>query len=99
VLALAKSKGLMVGAAPETFLGAGMQTCRKVIDDGWIGTPISATANMMSYGTETWHTSPEFYYKEGAGPMLDMGPYYLTALVSLLGPISRTSCFSRIGQK
>lgn len=98
-LDLAKSMGLMVGAAPETFLGAGMQTCRKIIDDGWIGRPISATANMISYGTETWHASPEFYYKEGAGPMLDMGPYYLTALVSLLGPISRTSCFSSIGHK
>lgn len=98
-LELAKSKGLMVGAAPETFLGAGLQTCRKVIDEGWIGTPISATANMISHGTETWHASPEFYYKDGAGPMLDMGPYYLTALVSLLGPISRTSCFSSIGNK
>ena len=99
ILALAKGKGLMVGAAPETFLGAGLQTCRKAIDEGWAGTPISTTANMISYGTETWHASPEFYYKEGAGPMLDMGPYYLTALVSLLGPISRTSCFSRIGAK
>ena len=99
ILDLAKSKGLMVGAAPETFLGAGLQTCRKIIDDGWIGTPISATANMISHGPETWHASPEFYYKEGAGPMLDMGPYYLTAMVSLLGPISRTSCFSRIGSK
>lgn len=99
ILELAKSKGLMVGAAPDTFLGAGLQTCRKVIDDGWIGTPISATANMVSYGIETWHTAPEFYYKEGAGPMLDMGPYYITALVSLLGPITRTACFSRIGNK
>ncbi|MDD4112960.1 MAG: Gfo/Idh/MocA family oxidoreductase, partial [Herbinix sp.] len=99
VLELAKSKGLMVGAAPETFLGAGLQTCRKIIDDGWIGVPISATANMISFGVETWHANPEFYYKEGAGPMLDMGPYYLTALVSLLGPISRTSCFSRIGNE
>lgn len=98
-LELAKSKGLMVGAAPETFLGAGLQTCRKIIDDGWIGSPISATANMISHGAETWHPSPEFFYKEGAGPMLDLGPYYLTALVSLLGPISRTSCFSRIGRK
>lgn len=98
-LELAKVKGLMVGAAPESFLGAGLQTCRKVIDDGWIGTPVSATANMISYGHETWHTSPEFYYKEGGGPMLDMGPYYLTSLVSLLGPITRTSCFASIGNK
>ncbi|CRZ33278.1 putative dehydrogenase [Herbinix hemicellulosilytica] len=99
VISLAKSKGLMIGAAPETFLGAGLQTCRKVIDDGWIGTPISATANMISYGIETWHTSPEFFYKKGAGPMLDMGPYYITALVSLLGPIKRTACFANIGRK
>lgn len=98
-LDLAKSKGLMVGAAPENFLGAGLQTCRKVIDEGWIGTPISATANMISYGVETWHASPEFYYKEGGGPMLDMGPYYITALVSLLGPISKTACFSKTGNK
>lgn len=98
-LDLAKRKGLMVGAAPDTFLGAGLQTCRKVIDDGWIGTPIAATANMISYGMETWHASPEFYYKQGGGPMLDMGPYYLTALVSLLGPIDRTACFSKMGYK
>jgi predicted dehydrogenase len=89
----------MVGCAPETFLGAGLQTCRKIIDDGWIGTPISATANMISYGTETWHSSPEFFYKKGSGPMLDMGPYYITALVSLLGPISKTACFASIGNK
>lgn len=98
-LELAKSKGLMVGAAPENFLGAGLQTCRRVIDEGWIGIPISATANMISHGVETWHASPEFYYKEGGGPMLDMGPYYITALVSLLGPITRTACFSKIGNK
>lgn len=96
---LAKSKGLMIGCAPETFMGAGLQTCRKVIDEGWIGKPISATANMISYGTETWHSSPEFYYKKGSGPMMDMGPYYLTALVSLLGPIRRTACFSSIGNQ
>ncbi|WMJ87257.1 Gfo/Idh/MocA family protein [Anaerocolumna sp. MB42-C2] len=98
-LELAKSKGLLVGCAPETFLGAGLQTCRKVLDEGWIGTPVSATANMMSYGYETWHSSPEYYYKKGSGPMLDMGPYYLTALVSLLGPISKTACFHGIGNK
>ncbi|HKL98820.1 MAG TPA: Gfo/Idh/MocA family oxidoreductase [Mobilitalea sp.] len=96
-LDLAKRKGLMVGGAPETFLGAGLQTCRKVIDEGWIGKPVMVTANMTSHGTETWHAAPEFYYKKGAGPMLDMGPYYLTALVALLGPITSTACFTSIG--
>lgn len=97
IMELAKKKGLMVGCAPETFLGAGLQTCRKAIDEGWIGKPVMVTANMMSYGTETWHASPEFYYKKGAGPMFDMGPYYLTALVALLGPIRATAGFSSIG--
>lgn len=91
----AHEKGLLLGCAPDTFMGAGLQTCRKVIEDGWIGTPIGATANLVGHGHETWHPAPEFYYKEGAGPMLDMGPYYITALVSLLGPISKVSCFAK----
>lgn len=98
VIGLARQKGLMLGCAPETFMGAGLQTCRKVLDDGWIGKPIAATANMTSFGPETWHASPEFYYKKGAGPMLDMGPYYVTALVSLLGPVTRTACFTDAGR-
>lgn len=97
ILDLAKRNGCMVGCAPETFLGAGLQTCRKALDEGWIGKPVMFTANMTSYGTETWHANPEFYYKKGAGPMLDMGPYYLTALVALFGPIARTASFSSIG--
>lgn len=91
LLALAVEKKLRVGGAPDTFLGAGIQTCIKLIDDGWIGKPIAATAFMMNRGPEHWHPSPEFYYKQGGGPMFDMGPYYLTALVSLLGPIARVS--------
>jgi len=91
----AQDKNLLLGCAPDTFLGAGLQTCRKVIDDGMIGEPVAATANFVCHGHETWHPAPEFYYKEGAGPMMDMGPYYLTALVSLLGPISRLNCFAR----
>lgn len=91
----AKGKGLLLGSAPDTFLGAGLQTCRKIIDDGWIGTPIGATANLVGHGHETWHPAPEFYYKAGGGPMLDMGPYYITALVSLLGPVQRVSCFAK----
>jgi len=85
--ALAKAKGLFMGSAPDTFLGAGLQTCRKLIDDGWIGEVVGATAFMLCGGHEGWHPDPAFYYKRGGGPMFDMGPYYLHALVSLLGPV------------
>jgi predicted dehydrogenase len=94
-LDLACSKGLMLGCSPDTFLGPGLQTCRKILDEGWIGEPVAATANLVSHGHETWHPAPEFYYKTGAGPMMDMGSYYLTALVSMLGPISKVSCFAK----
>ncbi|RCX16048.1 putative dehydrogenase [Anaerobacterium chartisolvens] len=92
---LAAAKGLLVGNAPDTFMGAGIQTCRKALDEGWIGKPLVVTANMVCHGHEAWHPAPEFYYKKGAGPMMDMGPYYITALVSLLGPIKRTMCFAK----
>ncbi|MFA9398875.1 MAG: Gfo/Idh/MocA family protein [Clostridiaceae bacterium] len=88
---IAKDKNLMIGCAPDTFLGGGLQTCRKLIDDGFIGTPVAATAFLTCHGHESWHPDPEFYYKFGGGPMFDMGPYYLTALVSLLGP-AKTVC-------
>lgn len=93
---LANEKGLRVGSAPDTFLGGGIQTCRKLIDDGEIGTPVAASAFMMGRGHESWHPSPEFYYKVGGGPMFDMGPYYLTALVSLMGPVKRVTGATRI---
>ena len=96
VLKLAQEKGLLVGGAPDTFLGAGIQTARKAIDDGWIGTPIAASACMLCRGHETWHPDPEFYYKEGGGPMFDMGPYYLTALINLLGPVKRVTASAKI---
>lgn len=92
----AKSKGLRVGSAPDTFLGGGHQTCRKLIDDGWIGEPVAATAFMLCPGHESWHPSPEFYYEVGGGPMFDMGPYYLTALINMLGPIKRITGSARI---
>jgi predicted dehydrogenase len=95
-LALAREKGLRVGSAPDTFLGGGLQTCRKLIDDGAIGEPVAAVAFMTGHGPEGWHPDPEFFYKPGAGPMFDMGPYYLTALVSLLGPIARVTGSARI---
>lgn len=91
VLSLAASKGRRIGSAPDTFLGGGIQTCRKLIDEGAIGLPIAATAFMIGRGPESWHPSPAFYYQKGGGPMMDMGPYYITALVNLLGPISRVS--------
>jgi predicted dehydrogenase len=92
----AAEKGVRIGCAPDTFLGAGIQTSRKLIDDGWIGTPVAATAVMMSSGPEHWHPSPEVFYQDGGGPMFDMGPYYITALVTLLGPISRVSGSAKI---
>jgi predicted dehydrogenase len=95
VLDTAKAKGLRVGGAPDTFLGGGIQTCRKLIEDGWVGRPVGATAFMLGAGHESWHPDPEFYYKAGGGPMFDMGPYYLTALVFLLGPINRIAGLTR----
>ena len=91
LIELASKKGLRIGCAPDTFLGAGLQTCRKLIDDGVIGRPLAATAFMLSAGAERWHPDPEFFYQIGGGPMFDMGPYYLTALVSLLGPVKRVA--------
>lgn len=84
---LAEEKGLYLGGAPDTYLGAGIQTCRRLIDAGFIGRPIAAHAHMKCHGHETWHPSPEFYYQNGGGPMMDMGPYYVTALVNLLGRV------------
>lgn len=91
LLQLADSKGVRVGCAPDTFLGAGYQTVRKVIDEGGIGKPTSFTAFMLCPGHESWHPNPFFYYEAGGGPMFDMGPYYLTALVHLFGPVKRVS--------
>ena len=89
LLRLARENGVLVGGAPDTFLGGGLQTGRKLLDDGAIGRPIAASATMFTRGHERWHPDPAFYYQPGAGPMFDMGPYYLTALVSLLGPVRR----------
>lgn len=89
VLAAATAAGVYVGCAPDTVLGTGIQTARRAIDDGLIGSPISATATMVTPGHERWHPNPDFYYVAGGGPLLDMGPYYVTALVTLLGPVTR----------
>ena len=96
ILETAAARGLRVGCAPDTFLGGGLQTCRKLIDDGEIGVPVAATAFMLCPGHESWHPNPDFYYQPGGGPMFDMGPYYLTALVTLLGPVKRVVGAARI---
>ncbi len=96
LLDLARERGLRVGGAPDTFLGGGLQTCRQVLDEGRIGTPVAATAFMLGHGPEGWHPNPDFFYQPGAGPMFDMGPYYLTALVTLLGPVRRVTGATRI---
>ncbi len=94
MLAAAQAAGRRIGSAPDTVLGIGLQTARRLIDDGQIGRPIAATAFMMSPGHEGWHPNPGFYYLRGGGPLLDMGVYYLTALVTLLGPIAEVSAMS-----
>lgn len=92
----ARQRGVYVGCAPDTFLGGGLQTCRELLEQGAIGEPVAATAFMMSHGPESWHPSPEFYYHVGGGPMFDMGPYYLTALIAMLGPVRRVTGSARI---
>jgi len=91
----ARARGLRLGAAPDTFLGGGLQTCRQLIDEGAIGEPVAATAFMLIPGHERWHPQPDFFYQPGGGPLFDMGPYYLTALVSLLGPVRRVTGSAR----
>ncbi len=91
----AAARGLRVGSAPDTVLGAGIQTCRALIEAGAIGEPIAASAFMTNRGHERWHPNPAFYYQPGAGPMFDMGPYYLSALVNLIGPIAQVSGMAR----
>jgi predicted dehydrogenase len=95
IIALAKSKGLKVGCAPDTFLGGRLQTCRKALDEGLIGEPTAAAAFVVSPGHEWHHPNPELFYKPGGGPLLDIEPYYLTALVSLLGPVKSCCGFSK----
>lgn len=96
--ALAKTHGLRVGAAPDTFLGGAHQTARAIVDQGRIGKITSGTAHVMGPGMEGWHPNPGFFFQPGAGPILDMGVYYLTNLVQLLGPIARVGAISATGR-
>ncbi|GLV60976.1 dehydrogenase [Dictyobacter sp. S3.2.2.5] len=96
LLEVGKGQNRRVGCAPDTFLGGGIQTCIQLINDGAIGEPIGATAFMLGHGPESWHADPSFFYQPGAGPMFDMGPYYLTALIAMLGPVRRVTGSARI---
>jgi predicted dehydrogenase len=99
IMAAAAEHGVQLGNAPDTFLGAGLQTARRVIEAGRIGTPISAKATFGYPGPDAWHPNPEFLFQKGGGPLLDMGPYYLTALVQLFGPVKTVSGFSRRAER
>ncbi|MCI7181168.1 Gfo/Idh/MocA family protein [Clostridium porci] len=94
---LAKQQGLAIGCAPDTFLGSSISTCKKLIEDGWIGSPLYVCANMLNSGVETWHPRPEPFYEKGGGPLYDMGPYYFSALVTLFGPVKSVFASARKG--
>jgi predicted dehydrogenase len=95
LVALARSNGLRLGCAPDTFMGGGHQVVRRLIDEGAIGAPIAGTALMLKPGHEHWHPNPHFFYAYGGGPMLDVGPYYVTNLIALLGPARRVVGFAK----
>ena len=97
LVAEARRRGLALGSAPDTFLGAAGRLARQLIDGGAIGRVVTGTAFMMGRGMEHWHPNPAFYYQAGAGPVLDMGPYYLTMLVNLLGPAKRVMAMATSG--
>ncbi|TWB58481.1 putative dehydrogenase [Rhizobium sp. ERR 922] len=99
LVAAAKRRGLQLGSAPDTFLGAAGRRARRLMDEGAIGRPVSGTAFMMGRGMEHWHPNPQFYYQPGGGPVFDMGPYYLTMLVNLLGPVVRVMAMATKGQE
>ncbi|MEM8631975.1 MAG: Gfo/Idh/MocA family oxidoreductase [Pseudomonadota bacterium] len=92
----ARQAGLRLGSAPDTFLGGAHQTARALLDGGAIGTVISGTTHIMGRGMEGWHPNPDFFFQPGAGPILDMGPYYVANLVQLLGPVGRVTAASRM---
>ncbi len=98
LLAEAAQAGVRIGCAPDTVLGAGLQTARRLISEGAIGAPQTALALMQDPGPERWHPDPEFLFRPGAGPLYDMGPYYLTALASVFGPVVAVAAVGRRSQ-
>ena len=97
IVAEARNRNLALGSAPDTFLGAAGRLARRLMDGGAIGKPVAGTAFMMGRGMEHWHPNPQFYYQPGGGPALDMGPYYVTMLVNLLGPAKRVMALTATG--
>lgn len=97
VLAAADASGRLLGSAPDTFLGSACQTARRALDDGLIGEPVGASAFIRHSKAETWHPDPRFLFQAGGGPVLDMGPYYVAALVNLLGPVRTVAGAGRVG--
>lgn len=95
ILETAAAQGRRVGSAPDTFLFGQHQTVRRLIDEGAIGEPVAAVANMAGHGPESWHPNPAFFYQAGGGPLLDMGPYYITCLLNLLGPVRSVQAYAR----
>lgn len=95
ILDTAEVLGLRVGSAPDTFMFGQHQTVRRLIDEGTIGEPVSAVAHMAGHGPEGWHPNPAFFYQTGGGPLLDMGPYYVTCLLNLLGPVRSVQAYAR----
>jgi predicted dehydrogenase len=93
----AEARGLKMGCAPDTWLGAGGRTARELVDDGRVGRILSGACFLMSHGMEHWHPDPEFFFKPGGGPILDMAPYYLGALVNLIGPVASVQARSSMG--
>ncbi len=93
----ADARGLKLGCAPDTFLGAGGRLARELVDNGEVGRILSGSAFLMSHGMEHWHPDPEFFFKPGGGPILDMAPYYLSALINLIGPVARVQAISGAG--
>jgi predicted dehydrogenase len=96
---LAKKGGLSVGCAPDTFLGGAHQLARKAIDDGMIGKVTSGTAHVLSHGMEHWHPNPDFFFRPGGGPILDLGPYYIANLINLIGPVQRVAALTGMARK
>lgn len=90
----ANAAGLRLGCAPDTFLGAGHQTCRKAIDQGMIGKVVGGAASFLTHGMEDWHPNPTFFFKSGGGPILDMAPYYLTTLINLIGSVKQVTAIT-----
>ncbi len=97
IIAAARERKLRVGAAPDTVLGAGVQQARALVDTGAIGKPLTGLAAVMSHGMEDWHPNPAFFFRAGAGPVFDLGPYYLSTLVTLLGPVATVQASGQIG--